>query len=107
MTTSGDNPVAASPAPAEAAASGDIVVCDACPVLCRIREGRTGACSRYGNVGGQLARMDPMVLAQQVIDEKGELVSFLGKDGGGGTDWDGSLIAGAPTFVTGIGSGTT
>jgi hypothetical protein len=108
MTISGDNPAAASPAPAEAAAaSGDIVVCDACPVLCRIREGRTGACSRYGNVGGQLARMDPMVLAQQVIDEKGELVSFLGKDGDGGADWDGSLIAGAPTFVTGIGSGTT
>ena len=29
-----------------------IVVCDACPVLCRIRPGRTGACDRYGNVGG-------------------------------------------------------
>jgi hypothetical protein len=105
MTTSGETPTP--PVPAEAAGSGDIVVCDACPVLCRIREGRTGACSRYGNVGGQLARMDPMVLAQQVIDENGELVSFLGKDGGGGADWDGSLIAGAPTFVTGIGSGTT
>ena len=27
-----------------------IVVCDACPVICRIREGRTGACDRYGNL---------------------------------------------------------
>jgi len=28
-----------------------IVTCDACPVLCRIRPGRTGACDRYGNQG--------------------------------------------------------
>ncbi len=30
----------------------DVVVCDACPVLCRIRPGKTGACDRYGNVNG-------------------------------------------------------
>ena len=28
-----------------------VVTCDACPVLCRIRPGRTGACDRYGNIG--------------------------------------------------------
>src|SRR5690348_356755 len=80
----------------------DVVVCDACPVLCRIRPGKTGACDRYANVAGILTRTDPMVLAQQVIDERGALVPFLSSP-----EWDGSLVAGAPTFVTGIGSGTT
>ncbi len=41
---------------------GDIVTCDACPVLCRIRTGKLGACDRYGNVDGRLTRMDPLVL---------------------------------------------
>jgi hypothetical protein len=79
-----------------------IVTCDACPVLCRIRPGRTGACDRYGNVEGKLARMDPIVLSQRTIDERGALVPFLA-----GGEWDGSLVPNAPTFVTGIGSGTT
>jgi hypothetical protein len=83
-------------------AKGDVVVCDACPVLCRIRPGKTGACDRYANVAGVLTRTDPMVLAQNVIDERGEVVPFLASP-----EWDGSLVSGAPTFVTGIGSGTT
>ncbi|MFQ5957990.1 MAG: 6-hydroxynicotinate reductase, partial [Alphaproteobacteria bacterium] len=87
--------------PRKKADRSDIVVCDACPVLCRIRPGRTGACDRYGNVAGALARTDPVVLAQKTVDEKGEMVPFLARD------WDGGLIPGAPTFVTGIGSGTT
>ena len=41
-----------------------IVTCDACPVLCRIREGKTGACDRYGNVEGRLARMDRWVVLE-------------------------------------------
>ena len=40
----------------------DIITCDACPVLCRIRLGKTGACDRYGNVEGRLHRLDPLVL---------------------------------------------
>jgi hypothetical protein len=80
----------------------DVVVCDACPVLCRIRPGKAGACDRYANVAGVLTRTDPMVLAQRAIDEQGALVPFLESP-----EWDGSLVAGAPTFVTGIGSGTT
>ncbi|HEX7968482.1 MAG TPA: 6-hydroxynicotinate reductase, partial [Stellaceae bacterium] len=80
----------------------DVVVCDACPVLCRIRPGKSGACDRYANVAGVLTRTDPMVLAQRVIDEQGAVVPFLSSP-----EWDGSLVAGAPTFVTGIGSGTT
>ncbi|MBI3513928.1 MAG: 6-hydroxynicotinate reductase, partial [Proteobacteria bacterium] len=85
----------------EPAAKDDIVVCDACPVLCRIRDGKTGACDRYGNVDGKLTRLDPIVLTAQAADHKA-VVPFL-KDG----DWDGSLVGSAPVFVTGIGSGTT
>ena len=37
----------------------DKVRCEACPIRCRIAEGRTGACDRYGNVDGVLTRMSP------------------------------------------------
>src|SRR5262245_31957252 len=86
---------------ADAAAAQDIVTCDACPVLCRIRIGKTGACDRYGNVGGLLTRLDPIVLTAQAADHKA-VVPFLGAG-----DWDGSLVGRTPVFVTGIGSGTT
>ena len=56
-----------------------IIRCDACPVLCRIRPGRAGACARYANRDGELIRTDPLVL----------------------------LESGERSFVTGIGSGTT
>ena len=43
------------------AAEGDgIVRCDACPILCRIRPGRAGACARYANENGHLVRTDPV-----------------------------------------------
>src|SRR5260221_7129673 len=76
---------------------GEIVVCDACPVLCRIRPGKTGACDRYANVAGVLTRTDPMVLAEA----SDVVVPFLGEE------WDGNPLPDAPTFLTGIGSGTT
>ena len=79
----------------------DIITCDACPVLCRIRPGRNGACDRYANHDGALTRLDPVLVTQRIADADGELVPF------GAKDWDGSLIPGAPTFVTGVGSGTT
>src|SRR5260221_2457352 len=75
---------------------GEIVVCDACPVLCRIRPGKTGACDRYANVAGVLTRTDPMVLAEA----SDVVVPFLGEE------WDGNPVPDAPTFLTGIGSGT-
>ena len=84
-----------------AKAVDEVITCDACPVLCRIRPGRTGACDRYGNVEGKLTRMDPFVVTQRVAEGEGALVPF------GEQAWDGSLVSGAPTFVTGIGSGTT
>lgn len=93
---------AAPPDPKEKDA--DIVRCDACPVLCRIREGRSGACDRYANEGGKLVRTDPLVLMGRSIEnETGELVPFL-KDGEG---WSGKLTADAPVFVSGIGATTT
>ncbi len=57
------------------------VRCDACPVLCNISPGRTGACDRWGNVDGRLTRLDRLVLTQS-----------------GGPD---------ATFLTGVGAGTT
>ena len=83
-------------------ANDEVIVCDACPVLCRIRPGKTGACDRYGNVDGALARLDPMVVTRKVSDEEGEMVPFA--DAG---EWDGALLRPGETFVTGIGSGTT
>jgi len=80
-----------------------IVRCDACPVLCRIRPGRPGACDRYANVAGVLTRTDPLLLAQKVARDQGAMVPFLA----GAEGWNGEVVAGAPTFVTGIGSGTT
>ncbi|MFO0987371.1 MAG: 6-hydroxynicotinate reductase [Alphaproteobacteria bacterium] len=84
-----------------AASDDGIVTCDACPVLCRIRAGRTGACDRYGNVNGTLARLDPFVVTQKIAEQSGAMVPFAGND------WDGKLVPGAPTFVTGVGAGTT
>ncbi|MEE8334750.1 MAG: 6-hydroxynicotinate reductase [Alphaproteobacteria bacterium] len=80
-----------------------LIRCDACPVLCRIRDGRTGACDRYANIAGKLARTDPLVVAQKVLDEDGEMVPFAIA----APDWDGGLISQAPTFLTGIGATTT
>ncbi len=79
-----------------------LVVCDACPVICRIREGRTGACDRYGNVEGTLRRLDPFMIAQRAAEGEQGLVPFLT-----GGDWDGHLVRSSDHFVTGIGAGTT
>ena len=85
----------------------DIVLCDACPVLCRIRPGKTGACDRYANLDGRLARLDPLLVAQTTADRQSRMVPFLANS----EEWDGALVANVdpqtPSFVTGIGSGTT
>ena len=85
------------------AAEGDsgIIRCDACPVLCRIKPGRSGACDRYANEEGKLVRCDAVLLTQRVRDKQGQLVPFVS------SEWDNSLLRAADTFVTGVGSGTT
>jgi 6-hydroxynicotinate reductase len=84
------------------AAEGEgIVRCDACPVLCRIRPGRQGACARYANENGQLVRTDPVLLMQRTVEDGGKLTPFAE------AEWDGTLLDPARTFVTGVGAGTT
>ncbi len=48
-------------------AEDDAIRCDACPVLCYIKPGRTGACDRYGNDNGQLVRIDPHVVLDRAV----------------------------------------
>ena len=56
----------------------DRIRCDACPVLCCIRPGMTGACDRYANVDGVLTRIDPHVLLDRTLDRRaGAMVPFL------------------------------
>ena len=81
----------------------DIIRCDACPVLCRIRPSRSGACGRYANEAGKLVRTDPLVLAKRVADDGLPMVRFLENE----EPWDGQLVSPSQVFVTGIGSGTT
>ncbi len=71
--------------------------CDACPVLCFIAEGRAGACDRYANQGGELVRVDPLV----VLEQGGPLVPLLAAG-----EWDGQVLP-QGHFVTAIGAGTT
>ncbi len=80
-----------------------IIRCDACPVLCRIRPGRDGACSRYANRDGMLVRTDPVLLMAQTIGGDGKLVEFAGPSEG----WSGDMLRPENTFVSGVGAGTT
>lgn len=73
----------------------EVVRCDACPVLCRIRKGQSGACDRYANLDGKLVRLDPLL----VLQSAGQAVPFVD-----GKPWQGNLL---PTFVTGVGATTT
>ena len=84
-----------------AAEDDGIIRCDACPVLCRIRPGRAGACDRYANQDGNLVRVDPVLLLERAIDTGGGVVAFAR------SDWDGNLLDPRRTFVTGVGAGTT
>ena len=81
----------------------DKIRCDACPVLCYIREGMLGACDRYANRGGVLTRVDPHVLLERTLEQGGDLVPFLPSS----RDWDGRIVREPQTFVTAIGAGTT
>jgi 6-hydroxynicotinate reductase len=82
--------------------AGEKIRCDACPVLCYIAEGRTGACDRYANVAGELTRVDPLVIIDEAQDKGTPLVPFAGSP-----DWDGDIVRPGGAFVTAIGAGTT
>ena len=80
----------------------DKIRCDACPVMCIIKPGATGACDRYANAAGELVRVDPHVFLQRTLDKGEAVVPF-----GAGREWTGNPLTGADTFVTAIGAGTT
>ncbi len=75
--------------------------CDACPVMCFVAEGQTGACDRYANEGGKIIRCDPLVVLDRTIDAGRDVVPFLGQN------WDGTLAGAPDRFVTALGAGTT
>jgi len=95
MTSEG-SPIAA------VASDGDKIRCDACPVMCYIKPGNTGACDRYANKDGILVRVDPHVVLQRTVSQGGQIVPFQ-KSG----EWDGKLVSGRDVLVTAIGAGTT
>lgn len=82
--------------------AGDKIRCDACPVMCYIAEGRTGACDRYGNVGGRIIRTDPLVILSHAEEGGGKVIPFLDD-----AEWDGALLNTGRRFVSAIGAGTT
>lgn len=114
--------------PSSAALKPSKIRCDACPVLCYISEGRSGACDRYANVAGALVRVDPLTIIE---NQSQPLVPFLpGGDQPAGCDgdedqrdcsqiaeqpdgdlapnsWNGDIIKGDRRFITAIGAGTT
>ncbi|MCR6480918.1 6-hydroxynicotinate reductase [Variovorax sp. ZS18.2.2] len=91
------------------------VECNACPVLCQISDGRTGACDRYANREGVLVRVDPVVLLRrEIASEAPTLVPFDRPAADknevievGAPDWNGDLLHADEVFVTGVGSSTT
>jgi len=77
--------------------------CDACPVMCNLADGKVGACDRYANYGGNLVRLDSLVVLERRIEDGGEVVSFLDDD----KEWNGDVVKSADKFITAIGAGTT
>jgi NAD-dependent dihydropyrimidine dehydrogenase PreA subunit len=69
----------------------DYVTCEACPIKCRIPDGKMGACSRYRNESGRVVRTAPLHFVEDVT----EIVS-LGLDR--------SI---KKPIITAIGAGTT
>ncbi|MGJ8557275.1 MAG: 6-hydroxynicotinate reductase, partial [Sulfitobacter geojensis] len=47
-----------------ASAKLEKIRCDACPVLCFIADGKSGACDRYANHAGELVRLDPLTIVE-------------------------------------------
>jgi hypothetical protein len=104
--------------------AGEKIECNACPVLCQISEGRSGACDRYANRDGTLIRVDPVLLLRRTLDAgEAPLVPFSGRldaptqtaqdseesgpDAKLPAQWDGDLLLADEVFVTGVGSSTT
>ncbi|MHC0053783.1 6-hydroxynicotinate reductase [Actibacterium sp. D379-3] len=86
---------------ADATTRAGKIRCDACPVMCFVAEGMTGACDRYANEGGRIVRCDPLTVLDRRIAEGGEIRPFLA------AEWQGDLIRDDDLFVSAVGAGTT
>ena len=84
----------------------DKVECNACPVLCQISEGRSGACDRYANSEGRLIRVDPVLMLDSEGRTDNNAFPFVANDDTGGDAVEGDP-PGTSLFVTGIGASTT
>ena len=96
--------------------AGDKIECNACPVLCQISAGRSGACDRYANHEGSLIRVDPVLLLRKTLAAAdAPLVAFADRPAPANdevaapaeADWSGDLLLADEVFVTGVGSSTT
>ena len=92
--------------------AADKVECNACPILCQISPGKTGACDRYANEDGTLVRVDPVLLLRRTLGKNTPpLVAFAPQGAADTTpapaDWDGDLLLADEVFVTAVGSSTT
>ena len=89
------------------------IECNACPVLCQISAGKTGACDRYANADGTLVRVDPVVFLNRSLEKSGaaSLVPFMGPQkvlaSGEIESWNQDLLHANQVFVSGVGSSTT
>jgi hypothetical protein len=99
------------------------IECNACPVLCQISDGRSGACDRYANHGGTLVRVDPVLLLRRTLSgSEPQVVSFAEREAiaelasedvaaedvpAAAPAWSGDLLLADEIFVTGVGSSTT
>src|SRR3954469_24497709 len=94
-------------APRNERMAGDKIECNACPVLCQISAGKTGACDRYANAAGVLVRVDPVVFLRQSLEAgDAQLVPFTAREPDA-ADPSAGLLPAEGVFVTGIGSSTT
>jgi hypothetical protein len=98
--------------------ASDKIECNACPVLCQISPGKSGACDRYSNEEGFLLRLDPILILQKNATlSNSVVVPFLGNRPHEKSpdsikpeeahSWSGDLLLANEIFVTGIGASTT
>src|SRR4051812_6831687 len=94
-------------APRNERMAGDKIECNACPVLCQISAGKTGACDRYANAAGVLVGVDPVVFLRKALDHADvQVVAFAAREEGASAN-AASLLPSPEVFVTGIGASTT
>ena len=99
-------------APRSERMAGNKIECNACPVLCQISEGRTGACDRYANADGRLIRVDPVVfmaptLASGKPTDEAALIEFGASSGASGAAPAALQAQDQALFITGVGASST